>query len=263
MSHHALVFLLNPTGAEYNGRLGLCASLYDSDDDAFSANHFEAGISAYLSPIYAVPGVYAQIAPASFFYLRAEIAAVGIWPLPLAGAGYYERPGYDADWQSDDLPASDGGAAHGWSARIRATFRGQFDLTDEWEFVFSANPWVEVHQLDRPGYWVDVRDDLITRRGDWVFAHEGVALFGFVLPGGPSLRFGAFSSLRNVPASGYVGHRFGPLAMVSVPWADAAVEAVDVFIRLGVYTHHRFRAGQVSTMAGIGVDLDMGGVAGD
>ena len=258
MSHHSLVLLLNPTGAEHNGRLGLCVPLYADDEPAFAANHFEVGVSTYLSPVYLVPGAYAQIAPVSFFYLRAEISGLAIWSLPLEGAGYYERSGYDASWRSEDLPADAGGSTHGWTARVRATFRGQFDLTDDIELVFSANPWVEINVLERDSHWVDVRDDLITAPGDWVFAHEGVLMLGVILPEGPRLRFGAFSALRNVPASGYVGHRFGPLALASFPWPDAAVEAVDVFIRLGVYTHHRFRRWQVSTMAGVGVDLDMG-----
>ncbi len=260
MSHHSLVMLLNPTGAEYNGRLGLCVPLYDDDDPAFAANHLEIGVSTYLSPVYVVPGVYAQIAPVSFFYLRAEISGITIWPLPLEGAGYYVRSGYDAGWDGVDLPADAGTTASGWTARLRATFRGRVDLSDELELVLSLNPWLEVNVLDRGAYWANLRDDLISAQGDLVFAHEGVLMLGLVLPGGPALRLGAFSSLRNVPASGYVGHRFGPLAMASIPWPDEMVESVDVFIRLGLYTHHRFRTWQVSTMAGVGVDLDMGGL---
>ena len=48
-AHQSIVLLLNPTGAEHNLRIGLCVPLYTSTDDAFSANHFEAGVSSYVS----------------------------------------------------------------------------------------------------------------------------------------------------------------------------------------------------------------------
>ncbi|MCB9595428.1 MAG: hypothetical protein H6719_22095 [Sandaracinaceae bacterium] len=258
MSHHSLVLLLNPTGAEYNGRFGLCVPLYDEDDAALRLNHLEVGVSTYLSPIYAVGGGYAQIGPASFLFLRAELHALTIWPIPLEGAGFYERTGYDDGWRSEDLPLDEGGAASGWSARFKAVLRGAVDLGEAFELVLVTSPWLEINVLDRGTYYLDVRDDLIAANGDWVFANEGVLLFGVRLPEGPSLRFGAFSALRVVPAAGYVGHRAGPFVMASFPWPDPAIESIDVFLRLGLYSHHRFRELSLATMAGVGVDLDMG-----
>ena len=258
--HHSLVLLLNPTGAEYNGRLGLCVSLYEDDEPALSQNHFEAGVSTYLTPIYAVPGAYVQLSPATFFYIRAEIAAIGIWSIPLAGSGYYPRAGYGGSWQSDDVPADSGESAYGWTARVRATLRGSVDLSPGLSAMLVISPWVEVNALDHGDFYLDVRDDVIAANGDWVFAAQAALVLGMQIPDGPQLRFGAFNDMRWVPSSGYVAHRFGPIAMASFPWPDAEVETIDLFLRLGFYTNHRFRAGQLATMAGVAVDHDIGGL---
>lgn len=260
MSHHSFVLLLNPMGGEYNVRVGLCVPLFSDDNELLSLNHFEAGASAYLSPVYFVPGGYAQIGPTSFLYFRAELAALTVWSIPMNGAGYYVRPGYDAGWQTDDLPADAGGSAIGWSARFKAVLRGRAEIGSNAELILVSTPWLEINVLDHGDYWVDLRDDLIVANGEWVFAHEAVLLLGTRIPGGPALRFGAFSALRNVPASEYVGHRLGPFFLMSFDRPDPAIEALDFFIRLSVYTHHRFRTGQLATLAGFAVDWDMGGL---
>ena len=193
MSHHSLVMLLNPMGAEYNGRVGLCVPLFSSDDELLSLNHFEAGASVYLSPIYLVPDGYAQIAPFSFLFFRAELAAVTIWPIGLNGAGYYVRPGYDASWESDDVPADAGESATGWSARFKAVLRGRVQIASNAELMLVSTPWFEVNLLDHGDYWLDVRDDLIVANGEWVFAHEGVLLLATQIPGSASLSASARS----------------------------------------------------------------------
>lgn len=260
MSHHSLVLLLNPTGAEYNGRLGLCVPLFDDDDVLLRANHLEAGVSTYLAPIYALPGGYVQLAPVSFFFLRAELSGFFVWPIPLEGAGYYVRSGYDDGWRSEDLPVSEGESALGWTLRLKAVLRGSVALGEHFELVLVSSPWLEHFAIDHGAYWLDVRDDLIAANGDWIVAHEGVLLFGVRLPEGPIVRFGGFTALRAAPAAGYVGHRAGPFVMASFPWPDPAIESIDVFLRLGLYSHHDFRALSLDTMAGVGVDLDMGGL---
>ena len=261
LSHHALVLLLNPMGAEYNGRVGLCAPLYESASPFLSLNHVEGGASVYLSPVYFVPGGYVQLTPLSFLVFRAELAAIGVWPIPLGGAGFYERSSLSDGWQRADLPAEDGGSAFGWSARFRAVLRGAVDIAPNAEIVLVYTPWLEINSfVDRGPYWSNVRDDVVSGNGGWVFAHEGVLLLGTRVPDGPTLRFGGFTALRNVPESGYVGHRAGPFVMASFGRPDPAVESVDVFLRLSVYTHHRFRLRQAATMLGLSVDWDMGGL---
>jgi len=259
VGHHSLIALVNPLGTEFNGRVGVCLPLFDSDSPLLRLNHMEVGASAYLSPIYLIPGGYVQLAPVSFLYVRAELHRLFVWPIPLSGAGFYLRDGYDQGWQRDDLPVEDGEAVTGWTARVRATVQAAVAIGDELELVLVSLPWLEINVLDRGDYWVDVRDDVIAANGDWIVANEGVLLFGWHVPEGPTVRLGAFTALRAVPASGYVGHRMGPFLAATFPRPDRVVSAVDVFIRLGVYTHHRFRQGSVSAMAGASIDFDHGG----
>lgn len=254
----SLVMLLNPMGMEHNARIGLCAPLYASDDPVLAQNHVEAGVSTYVSPIYFVPGGYLQLAPASFLFIRAELSALTIWPLPLSGAGFYERSSYDQGWHQDDLPADGGGGATGFSMRVMAVLRGRVDVAPGLAIVAFDAGWVDLDVLDRGAFWVDVRDDLIAAQSDWILANEGVLLLEATIPGGTALRFGAYSALRAVPASGYVGHQLGPIAMLSIPRFDTHVAGLDLFIRLGVYTHHGERVGEAATMLGLAAAWDLG-----
>ncbi|MGE0788506.1 MAG: hypothetical protein AB7S26_22715 [Sandaracinaceae bacterium] len=255
----SLVLLLNPMGAEHNFRVGICVPLYRTDDAVLALNHFEAGVSTYLSPVYFVPGGYAQVAPASFWILRAEIHGLAVWPIPLNGAGYYPRSGYADSWMYDDLPADQGGSTGGLTVRFFSVLRGRVELTPSVAIVAFDATWTEVNLLADGGYWLDVRDDLIAASGDWIVANEGALLLQATLPEGVALRFGAYSALRANPRAEYVGHQVGPIAMLSLGRIDTHVDALSVFIRLGVYTHHRFRVGQAATMLGMSVDWDLGG----
>lgn len=260
LASQSLVLLLNPMGAEHNARLGVCVPLYDTDDAVLSLNHFEAGVSTYLSPIYFVPGAYVQVAPVSFWLFRAEMHAVTIWPIPLGGAGFYERDNYQQSWTRDELPAEDGEAAAGWSARLFNLLRFRLDLTESVALLALAATWMEINLLDRGDFYLDVRDDLIAANGDWVVANEGTLMVQATFPEGFGLRFGAYSALRSVPAASYVQHQVGPIAMLSFGRIDTHVSSLGVFIRLGVYTHHRFRVGQAATMLGLSVGWDIGGL---
>src|SRR5690606_17740768 len=154
--------------------IGLGARLDASDDPVLSLNHVEAGVSTYVSPIYFVPGGYLQLAPTSFLFVRAELSALTIWPLPLPGSGFYERGGYDEGWHQDDLPPDGGGGATGWSLRLMTVLRGRVELAPGLAIVAFDAGWADLDVLDRGAYWVDVRDDLIAAQSDWIFANEGV-----------------------------------------------------------------------------------------
>ena len=45
----------------------------------------------------------------------------------------------------------------------------------------------------------------------------------------------------------------------SFAWPGPAIEALDIFVRLGIYTLRRFRTGELATMVGVAADRDMGG----
>ncbi len=260
LGHQSLIALVNPLGAEHNARFGLCLPLYESADPVLALNHFEAGVSTYLSPVYFVPGAYAQIVPVSFFVLRVEVHGLTVWPIPIAGAGYYARSGYDQSWSQDQVPASDGGSANGFSMRIMGVLRFQVPLTESLSILALAATWTETNILDRGQYWLDVRDDMVAASGDWVIDQEAVLLLQARWPEGFGLRFGAFSALRTLPSAGYVGHQLGPIAMMSFGRVDPHVYGLGFFLRMGIYTSHRFRTGTPSAMLGVNVDWDLGGL---
>lgn len=260
LATQSLVGLVNPLGTEHNARVGLCAPLYSSEDPVLSLNHFEGGISTYLSPVYLVPGLYAQVAPVSFWLVRAEVHGLLVWPIPLGGAGYYPRSTYRQSWGRDDLPAEDGGSTAGFSMRLFNLLRFRLALTESLALLALAATWTETNILSQGGLWVDLRDDVIAASGDWIVANEGILLLQARWPDGFGLRFGAYSALRAVPSADYVGHQVGPLAMISWGRIDPHVYGLGFFIRFGVYTHHRFRTGQAAGMIGMSVDWDLGGL---
>jgi hypothetical protein len=257
--HQALVMLLNPMGAEHGARFALCVPLYPSEDGLLSENHFEVGASTYLAPIFALAGGFVQFGPATFVYVRAEVHAQAIWPLPLAGSGYYPRSGYRDPWGQASTPADRGQSATGWSLRLTSIWRGHIDLSPVVGLFAIDALWVDYDEIGGASHWVNVRNDLITARGDWIVANE-LAVVMSVRTAGPELRFGVYDATRYVPASGYGNHQLGPLVMMAWDLLDTHVASLDLFARLGVYTHHAFRGAQLSTMLGMSIDWDLGGV---
>lgn len=264
VAHQGLVLLLNPMGAEHNLRVGLCVPLYETPEAAFSLNHVEVGVTSYVSPIYATGGGYAQIAPATFFFLRAELSGIGVWPLPIDGAGYFPLPGYAARWGSEDLPANAAQTASGWTARLFSVFRGRVDLAAigaRAVYLAALDAlYADYAEIGSAPFYAMIRHDVAAARADWVVANEGVLVVGIPIPDGPDLRIGAYSALRSVPAAGYVGHQVGGIVMLAWDRPLPGIDEISLFIRLGGYTNHAFRTGDAATMAGAGVDHDLGGL---
>jgi hypothetical protein len=258
MAHQTLVLLLNPMGAELSSRAGLCVPLYSSNDAAFEANHFESGAALAISPVYAIGGGYVQIAPATFFFLRAQIHAIGIWPLPLDGAGYFPRASYADLWRDEDVPSEASSSAGGWGVRVYAVLRGRIEPSPGVAVLALDAIWIDWAEAGAAPFWLDVRHDVIGAQRDWILANEGVLLVASKIPDGPELRFGAYTALRAVPSAGYVGHQLGPIAMAQWDRPDPAIDGLGIFVRLGIYTHHAFRAVELATMAGLDVDWDLG-----
>lgn len=258
MLHESLVLLLNPMGAEHTARVGLCAPLYESDDPIFAGNHVEGGVATFFAPVYLFGGGYAQIAPATFFYARAELHGVVVWPLPIDGAGYFARASYRDHWSDADVPASEGSFATGVSVRLLGVLRGRVELASRVSILAFDAFWADLDTIGEAAFWLNVRHDLITAESDWVLANEAFAMIAARIDGGPDLRFGVYSSLRVLPASSYYAHHIGPIFMLAWDRFDRAVASLDVFLRLGLYTDHRERSRELTTMAGISVDWDLG-----
>lgn len=258
-AHQSLALLLNPMGAEHNLRIGLCVPLYESADDALRANHFEVGVSSYLSPVYAIGGPYLQFSPATFFFARVELNAMGLWPIGLDGAGYFPMASYASSWDPEDTPAHRAEATGGWNARFFSVLRGVIEAGPITLVGYDAF-FVDYHDVGSAAYWLQVRHDLVTARSDWVLANEGYLLVGVPIEGGPELRVGGYSALRDVPASGYVGHQVGALFMAVWERPFPGIDELSVYVRVGGYTHHGIRAFDATTLGGASADHDLGGL---
>lgn len=263
-AHQTLVLLLNPQGAEHNLRVGLCVPLYDSPDVVLALNHVELGAVTYVSPIYAIGGGYAQLVPLSFLVLRTELGGVGSWSIPLDGAGYYPRDGYDARWSASDLPAATGGTASGWTFRGMAALRGLVDLATSpsgpLRLVVYDAFFADYTELGDAAYFAQLRFDVVSARHDWVLSNEAMLMIGIPIPDGPELRIGAYDAMRDVPASGYVGNQVGGLLMFTWMNPCPGIAELSVFVRVGGYTNHGVRLGQATTLGGATADHDLGGL---
>lgn len=264
-AHQGLVLLLNPMGAEHNLRLGLCVPLYDAPDASLALNHLELGAVTYVSPVYAIGGGYAQVVPASFLVLRSELSGMGVWPLPLDGAGYFARDGYDTRWTADDLPAAAATTASGWTFRGVAALRGRVDLAGvPWGgslalVVYDAF-FADYHELGSAAYFAQLRFDVVSARRDWVLGNEAMLMVGVPVDRGTELRIGAYDQTRDVPASGYVGNQIGGLVMLTWTRPFPGVDEISVFVRVGGYTSHGVRLGEATTLGGAMTDHDLGGL---
>ncbi len=264
VAHQQLVLLLNPMGAEHNLRIGLCLPLYDTSESVLDQNHVELGVVSYVSPIYAAGGAYAQLAPATFWFLRVELGGIGVWPLPLDGAGYFPLSGYGARYGSEDLPARAAGTASGWGARFVSVLRGRVDLAPlEDRFVYLAALdalFTDYADIGSAAFYAMIRHDVVAAQRDWIVGNEAIALVGIPIPGGPDFRIGAYSALRNVPAAGYVGHQVGGILMLTWERPLPGLDEISLFVRVGGYTNHAFRTGDPATMASASADHDLGGL---
>jgi len=73
-----------------------------------------------------------------------------------------------------------------------------------------------------------------------------------------TLRGGAYSNLRWVPRSDYVGHQVGPIVAVTFERVDTHVPSISAFVRAGYYTHHGTRQDELTVLGGLSVDYDFG-----
>lgn len=254
----AAVFLLNPMGMEHQARLGLCEPLYASRSVALGRNHVELGASSYFSPVYAYVGPYAELAPATFFSVRFELLGLGMWPIPIAGAGYYPLASAGAKFNDADVPEGKGKSAGGWVAKTTFTLLGKVDLGPKAAIVAADQLSIDHEEVGWAPYWLDVRNDLVAARKDEVACNEAAVLFEIPIKKS-FLRFGPYDALRATPRSGYVGHQIGGMAMFEVAQPTRSIASFAVWARLGGYTHHAIRAGEPATLLGVAFDWDLDG----
>jgi len=255
--HQQLVLLLNPMGMQHQLDVGLRAPLGDQDALLFDGAHAEAGFTSRAAPVFAIQGGYLEVSPLSFLVLRAEMAGTVVWPIGMDGAGYYGLESYGADFDAQHLPGDAGGEATGWTVRLSGQLQGAVPLGDAGRLLLADRMTFQHDtQGDAPFYY-SLEHDLVLARGDWVVHNDAFALAEFPVDD-VRIAGGAYSNLRWVPRSDYVGHQVGPIVAVTFERVDTHVPSISAFVRGGYYTHHGARRDELTVLGGLSVHYDLG-----
>ncbi|MCA9607429.1 MAG: hypothetical protein KC619_17605 [Myxococcales bacterium] len=260
VAHQELVLLLNPMGAQHDVAIGLRAPLFDQNELVFGGAHAEAGLVSRVSPVYANTGGYLEVSPFAFLVLRGEVLGVGQWPIGMDGAGYYALSGDDDDVRSQSLRAEAGDTATGWTVRLSGQLQGAIPFSDDVRLVLANRMTFQHDDIGAAPFYYAQEHDLVLARSDWVVHNDALALAEIRAASDILVRAGAYSDLRWVPRSGYVGHQVGPLAALSFERVSPEVSEISVFVRGGYYTHHVIRCDQLTVLAGLSIDYDLGPV---
>lgn len=258
--HQQLVALLNPMGAEHTLEVGARAPIGDPEELLFSGTHVEGGAIAYTSPVYNIAGGYLRVSPLAFLVLRAELTGSALWPIGMDGAGYYGLDGYDAEVRDQALAADLGGNATGWNLRLLARLQGAVPLWEGARLIVANQQAWEHDTLGDQSHYYSMKHDLVLARQDWLVQNDALALLNVAVASDVGFTVGAYSNLRWVPSSSYVGHQVGPMVAVSFERVTREVGTIDLFVRGGYYTHHVTRGDELTILGGISIDYDLGGV---
>ncbi|MBX3269585.1 MAG: hypothetical protein KF729_04960 [Sandaracinaceae bacterium] len=260
VAHQRLIALLNPMGAEHRFDLSVRAPLGDQRDLFFDGAHLQGGATSFVSPVYAIGGGFVELAPFSFLVLRGEVMGAGVWPIGMNAAGHYGLTSYDDDVRGEALPGAQGGSARGLFAGGSVTLQGAIGLGDGVRLLFASELGLTYVALGDAPYYYSMKHDLVLAREDLVLTNSAFLGLEVRCASDLLLRVGAYDDVRHVPASGYVGHQLGPIAMLSWERIDPALSGLTIFVRGGGYTHHVFRAGEATILGGVALDYDLGGL---
>jgi hypothetical protein len=260
VGHERVAALLNPMGAEHRLDLSVRGEVGDQEDMFFDGAHWQLGATSFVSPVYAIGGGFLELAPFSFLVLKGEVMGMTVWPIGMDGAGHYAVSGYGADVHSSNLPADAAGAASGFTAGGNGTLQGAIDLDPRVRLVAADEVGLYYVRLGTASHYTSMRYDLVLAREDLVLTNDALLAVEIRAASDLLVRAGAYSDLRHVPASGYVGHQVGPIVMLEWSGVAPAIEHLSVWVRGGGYTHHAIREGEATILGGVAVDYDFGGL---
>ena len=250
VAHQQLVALVNPLGAEHQLQVGVRQRIGDPAEPIFTDTHAEAGVVSATSPIYQRLGAYLSVSPLAILVLRAEIVSIAMWPIGVAGAGYYPAQGYDA---SPILEAEDGGSAEGWSMSLQATLQGAVPLGDVRLLAWNQFG-LERASLGGSDYYFDARSDAVLARQDALLANRAMLLLEAAIDGVGTLRAGLYDDTRLVLGSGALANQVGVVAALAF---EVEGHTFMPLARVGIYTDGR-RALDPAILLGVQIDYDIG-----
>lgn len=236
------VVSLAPDGFENQLKVARCAPLIQRPGILFDYSAWDVGAFNHLSPIYDLQGVTAAVVPLSFLELRVDAAVIGVWTLPLEGAGYFAVSGYGAapKRQRPEDARSSWGANVTASARLQAEapfFHDTFVFTN----TFQADWWF----MNGGTHFFNPRRDVVLAKSDVLLKNVTNVLFKVQARETVAFQLGAQNDLTFVPASGYVGNILGLFLSVQSRRHAALLRDLEPFVRLGVHTHGHRRGFQL------------------
>jgi hypothetical protein len=245
----------NPTGVEVQLQAGRCLPLITTPGALFDYTNFQYGLAAYLAPVYAMPGAFISIAPLSVIELRAEVEYVGQWPVGLDGAGYFPLSSAEAPW--DTLPADAATTAQGYTANFTANLQAEIPLAARWSLLALDSASWQFWQLGTAAAYYNTRYDLPMARRDWILKNTALVLANHDLSERVKLRGGVTLDQSWVTGSGYRQDVVaGLLTGVIARWPGPGSET-QPFLRLGGYTRHAYRQGELQLFVGVGMTFDL------
>lgn len=240
---HTLAGQINPLGSEHHLVLSACKPLFTQPGLLFDYSNVEAGIASYLSPAYTQFGGFVSVTPISLLQLRAELTGVQIWSIPINGAGYFDFPGYGADYSSSAQPSEKGTQAGGAVISLSANLRGQVSLTGSLGLLFTNTFLAEHWWIGQKPYYHNLRRDVILAQSDWVFKNSTALLAEIPITPNLAVRAGLANDLVIVPESGEISDIAGVLGTLMIRRVTESVRNLQPFLRLGIYTPPSFHKG--------------------
>jgi hypothetical protein len=250
-----LVGAIAPKGLEAQLQIGRCLPLFTTPGALFDYTNFQYGLTGYLSPVYVMPGAFVSIAPLSVVELRAEAEYIRQWPIGLDAAGYFPMASYDSPWKS--LPAADARSAQGYTANFTANLQAELPLAARWSLVALNTASYQFWQLGDAPYYYNARNDFLMARREWMLRDMALVMVSHELSARVKVRFGLCDDLSWVEGSGYVQNVVAALVTgVIAGWPGPRSET-QPFLRLGGYTAHEYRKGQLNLLVGVGTTFDL------
>lgn len=245
-----------PLGVENQLQAGVCTPLVRKPGELFDYSNAQAGALLYLSPVYAMPGAFASVAPLSILELRVDAQGVFVWPIGMDAAGYFPLPGPGAP--IDVLPAAQAESASGVAVTFTGTLQAEVEIARGWTLAAVDSLAYGWWRLGNAAYYYNPRFDLDMARTDEVGRNTAALVTGH--PIGPSVKLqaGITDELTWVASAGSRQNVLaGLVAVVFSRWPGPRSET-QAFLRVGAYTDHPFRTGELQILGGVSATFDVG-----